>query len=441
MTPEREHQPVTTAELNTAAFASLDFFDTLLLAVSGGPDSLALLVLVAEWHRQFSVLKKKIIVVTVDHGLRETSAREAEFVASIATAFGFRHETLRWQDDKPTAGIPNAARTARYALLDAYAQSLKGGRSVAVLTAHHQDDQAETLFMRLARGGGVDALAAMRVERALQEGSPVRLIRPLLEFPKARLIATLQDAGVQWIEDPTNIDTQFERAAVRQTLAASGLEAAALARTARRMREAADGIDYAADRFAATLGRSIPGGISAHIDRNAFDAGPAVLRQRVLRDLIAVFCGTTPPPEMSEIENLSERIYPHREVRATLGGATISAGLRYVRVWRELGRISPAGLALEPGARYVWDGRFRVGYDCDADTADAEVSVRPLGAAGFKMICEAIQASRRSPAAAVHGLPAFWQGETLLAVPALGVLTDAGKSRAGLRLTCDPIQG
>ncbi len=439
MTAEAEHQPVTAVEADQA-FASLERFNTLLLAVSGGPDSLALLVLVAEWRKKFATLKNDIVVVTVDHGLREASAREAAFVSGIAAASGVRHVTLRWEDDKPTSGIPNAARTARYALLDGYARSINGGQSVAVLTAHHQDDQAETVFMRLMRGGGVDALAAMRVERALQEGSPARLIRPLLDFPKARLIATLQNAGVQWIEDPTNSDTQFERAAVRQTLAVSGVTAAALARTARRMREAADGLDYAAANFAATLGLSFPGGVSAHIDRQAFDAGPMILRQRVLRDLIALFGGATPPPEMLEIENLSERIRPHQDVRATLGGATISAGLRSVRVWRELGRINTAGLALQAGVKCVWDGRFRVGYDCDADTAHPAISVRLLGDTGLRAISEDIPASRRTPAPAAQGLPAFWAGDTLLAVPALGVLTDAGKRLPALRLTCDPIR-
>lgn len=440
MTAGQANQAITTEELNTAVFGSLERFNTLLLAVSGGPDSLALLVLVAKWRKHFAVLKQKIIVVTVDHDLRKTSAREAEFVSGIAAASGFRHVTLRWEDDKPTAGIPNAARNARYALLNSYAQTLNGGKFVAVLTAHHQDDQAETVFMRLARGSGVDALAAMPVERTLQEGSPALLIRPLLNFPKSRLIATIKDAGLNWIEDPTNTDTRFERAAVRERLVSSGLNAAALARTARRMREAAKGIDYAADRFAATLGLSTSGGISARINRDAFDAGPMILRQRFLSNLIALFGGATPPPEMLEIENLTERIGPHAEVRATLGGATISAGLRYVRVWRELGRISTAGLALKPGGRYIWDNRFRVGYDCDADTADDQVSVKPLGAAEFRTIYEDIQVSRRTPAAAAYAVPAFWAGETLLAVPVLGVVMDAGKSRAGLRLTCDPIR-
>ena len=166
-------------------------------------------------------------VATVDHRLREESGREAEIVAGHSAALGFYHTTLRWEGAKPARGIPNAARNARYELLEAHARSFS--ENSAVVTAHHQDDQAETVFMRLARGGGVDALAAMRDERDISDGSPVRLVRPLLGFSKARLIASLNARGVSWLDDPTNSNMKFERARVRQTLEASGLDAAALA--------------------------------------------------------------------------------------------------------------------------------------------------------------------------------------------------------------------
>lgn len=440
MTAEPQHQAVSASEAEQA-FASLEPLQTVLIAVSGGPDSLALLYLLAEWAKRRVPLAPKLTAATVDHQLRVESAAEAAIVAEHCGRLGVPHTVLKWQQ-KPWSGLMAAARDARYELLARHLETIAGLGPAAVVTAHTLDDQAETLIMRLKRGSGVEGLAAIPARRAISAGSEIQLVRPLLVFAKTRLIATLQSRGIMWCDDPTNSDAHYERVRVRrlmQNLEQSGLTAAALARTADRMRDASEGLDYGYNFFKATLVLGHNGGMFATVDRKAFDAGPAILRQRVLRDLIALYCGTTPPPEMLEIENLSDRLRPHSEVRATLGGATISAGLRYVRVWRELGRIEASGLALVPGVRYLWDGRFRVGYDCDADAAGTGISLRPLGPAGFKTISAEIEANSQSPAAAIHGLPGFWADDTLLAVPVLGVVTQAGKSCAGLRLTCDPI--
>src|SRR6185437_6944278 len=178
-----------------AAFERLAKFDRVVLAVSGGPDSMALLILAAEWQARRGNATPLVSVATVDHGLRVESAAEAEFVGREARRLGLTHASLPWTGAKPATGIADAARNARYRLLDAHARSF-GGSRVAVVTAHHLDDQAETFAMRLARGAGVDGLAAMRSERTLLDGSSVMLVRPLLAFPKSRLIATLAARGV-----------------------------------------------------------------------------------------------------------------------------------------------------------------------------------------------------------------------------------------------------
>jgi tRNA(Ile)-lysidine synthase len=417
------------------AFAMLSRFNSLLLAVSGGPDSLALLYLVAEWRKRIGARAPSVQVVTVDHGLRPESAREAEIVAAHCAALGVAHTTLRWDGTKPQRGIPNAARAARYELLEAQAGILPG--RTAVVPAHHQDDQAETVLMRLARGGGVDALAAMREQRPICNGSPVMLVRPLLVFSKAQLIATLGARGVSWLDDPTNSNTTYERARVRQTMEASGLDAAALAATARRMQDAAEGLAYAAKRFKETLALSFNGGLFASFDRAAFDAGPIVLRQMVIADLISRFGGTTPKPEASEIEALIARISRgDASPKATLGGTQISVGLRIVRLWREVGRITVANLSLQPGDRLLWDDRFWVSAEGGDGTA---VTVRPLGQGGYETIAGEIANELRGPVAAAHGLPSFWADATLLAVPQLGVVTEAGQRRRGLILKSEPV--
>ncbi len=143
------HLPIAPDEAD-AAFEPLAKFEHVVLAVSGGPDSMALLTLAAEWRQRRNGASPSLSVATVDHGLRPESPREAEFVASEAGRLGLPHVTLPWTGEKPSRGIPDAARRARYRLLDDHARALSAS-DVAVVTAHHQGDQAETFAMRLAR--------------------------------------------------------------------------------------------------------------------------------------------------------------------------------------------------------------------------------------------------------------------------------------------------
>jgi len=217
--------PVSASEAKTL-FAGLADASHLILAVSGGPDSTALLVLAARWR---AALRKgpDLVAVTVDHGLRPGSAREARAVKRLAGRLGVRHRTLRWTGRKPLTGLQEAAREARYRLLAAAA---RGAGARHVLTGHTLDDQAETVLLRMARGSGLTGLGAMaRVTRldgrdrsapgrgpicptsaasgereqevAGGEGE-VLLVRPLIDLPKARLIATLVSIGLSFSADP-----------------------------------------------------------------------------------------------------------------------------------------------------------------------------------------------------------------------------------------------
>jgi tRNA(Ile)-lysidine synthase len=197
------------------ALAGLSDFDAVVLAVSGGPDSMALLHLVAGWKTENRFDRPVVHVATVDHRLRPQSAGEARAVAEASVALGFTHTTLTWSDGRSDAsGLQEAARNARYRLLTEYASRL-GAVRVAVVTAHTADDQAETLLMRLARGSGLDGMAAMAAQRSLDGAADVMLVRPLLGFGKDRLMATLAAAGRTWIDDPSNENTRFERVRLR----------------------------------------------------------------------------------------------------------------------------------------------------------------------------------------------------------------------------------
>ena len=183
----------------------------------------------------------EVIAFTVDHGLRAGAAEEAAQTARWCAALGLQHKTLRWTEDKPNSGVQAAARAARYRLLAGACEVM--GLS-ALMTAHSQTDQAETVMMRLQRGAGVRGLSAMADETliAAGPGAPVRLLRPLLPFSRSELTATVRAADQPFIDDPSNEDTAYERVRVRKLLSAlegeGEMEVARLADVANKMRAA-----------------------------------------------------------------------------------------------------------------------------------------------------------------------------------------------------------
>ncbi|WP_119423020.1 tRNA lysidine(34) synthetase TilS, partial [Desertibaculum subflavum] len=212
-----------------AALGAFPGHPDLAVAVSGGADSLALVLLAQGWT---AAQGGRLLALTVDHGLRPEAAREALQVKRWLAARGVAHRTLRWRGPKPKANLAAAAREARYALLFA---ACRRARFRALAVAHHREDQAETFLLRLGRGSGVDGLAAMA---PVSERDGIALLRPLLDMPRDRLRAALAAAGQDWIEDPGNADPARARTAVRAllpALAAAGLPPVRIAATAARM--------------------------------------------------------------------------------------------------------------------------------------------------------------------------------------------------------------
>lgn len=210
--------------------------ERLAIAVSGGPDSLALLTLAA------AAFPGRITALTVDHGLRAAAAAEAAGVAAQCAARGFPHVILRRDGPPIAANVQAQARAARYALLADWCRNHGHG---LLLTAHHADDQAETLLMRLARGSGGDGLSGIRARRDL---GGVLLLRPLLACRKADLAEIAAAAGWQAVDDPSNHDPRHDRTSVRALLAANpALDVAALAAAAGHLAAEADALAWAAD--------------------------------------------------------------------------------------------------------------------------------------------------------------------------------------------------
>jgi tRNA(Ile)-lysidine synthase len=258
--------PITSEEA-AAAFGPLLRERSILLAVSGGPDSMALMGLVARW-RDTTPGAPDVIVATVNHGLRPEAVDECRLVVAEAQRLCLQAVTLVCSTLLPGTGMPEAARAARYELLGHAA--LRHGAG-AIVTAHHADDQAETVLSRLLHGSGPAGLAGMREVRELGQGS--KLIRPCLGWPKARLIATAQAMGLPFVSDPSNVDPKFERARLRAGMArfeALGLTRARLVLLAARAARADDALAAlaasAGDRHRCRSGRGFEPGLFGETD-------------------------------------------------------------------------------------------------------------------------------------------------------------------------------
>ncbi len=313
-------------------FAHWKAAPALVLAVSGGPDSIALMWLAARWRRALAQ-GPQLLAVTVDHGLRPEAAREARDVKRLAASLDLPHRTLRWTGTKPKTGLPAAAREARYRLL---AQAARRSGATHILTAHTRDDQAETLLMRMLRGSGIAGLAAMARET---QRDGVLLVRPLLEVPKSQLIATLKKAKLGFTDDPTNRDTSYTRPRLRAlmpALAEEGGDSRNLARLASRLARANAAVDVLADgaeRYLALRDRnaSQPG-----FDAKAFAALPEEIRLRLLLRAIDRF-GHEGPAELGKVETLLATLdralaAGEEKLKQTLAGALISLSRGRIRV-------------------------------------------------------------------------------------------------------------
>ena len=237
------------------------------VAVSGGPDSLALLALA------HAVCGARVCVLSVDHEIRADSAAEAAAVAALAARLGLRHAVLGWHGAKPPANLQAAARAARYALLAQWSNAA-GVRWLA--TAHHADDQAETLLMRAARGAGIGGLAGIRPVRAL--GADVTVLRPLLGWRRSELAAVTAATGWAVVDDPGNRAERFDRTRARALLAATPwLGPARLAAAAAHAGDAEAALAWAAELALAS--RCDCAASAARFDA---DGLPAELQRRVL---------------------------------------------------------------------------------------------------------------------------------------------------------------
>lgn len=384
----------------------------LAVGVSGGADSLALALLAHDWARGQG---GSVLGLTVDHGLRPESADEAARVGHWLASRGIAHAVLRWEGDKPKTGIQAAARAARHQLL---AERCRAEGILHLALAHHRDDQAETVLLRLARGSGVDGLAGMAPVRA---AGPVRVIRPLLDLPHDRLVATCRAQGQDWIEDPSNRNPAFARARLRaatDALSAEGLDAERLADTARRAARARAALEAGAASLLAGAAAIYPEGW-IRLDPRPLLEAPEELGLRALVRCLLVVGGAPYPPKAEAVERLFAEVMRGLEVGRTLGGCRILPRREQLVIAREPAAATERS-AIRPGETLWWDRRFTVRLRPEGEGA---FTVARLGDEGWALALALDPESDAFglPQPARASLPALWDAHGLAAVPGLGI--------------------
>ncbi len=365
--------------------------DKIAVAVSGGADSLCLTFLLQEWTDKNGV---ELYAFTVDHGLRSESAKEARYVHRILTQKGIYHKTLVWKGKKPTHSVEEKARQARYDLL---LRACAENKIAHLCLAHHQDDQAETFWLRLIRSSGVDGLSAMQ---PVSVRNGISLLRPLLGFSRAQIQKTLEKRfAVQWVEDPSNQQSIFERVRLRQfqkQLDSLGLNTAAVALSAKRLQRARKALEWMTDNFIEQSVQKNSAGF-AFVDGAAFDKLPDEIRLRVLDKLLAYVAGENYAPRMAQLEKMLQQM----PCRLTLSDCQIVSVKKGFYVCPEYAKL-PSAAQIKAGKNSVW-GRFLI-------SSDANITVAPLGD-NLKV--------KTLPALVRRTIPAFFDKKGLAIVPAL----------------------
>ncbi|BAE52011.1 tRNA lysidine(34) synthetase TilS [Paramagnetospirillum magneticum] len=401
----------------------------LAVAVSGGADSLALALLAADWAKARG---GEVLALTVDHRLRPESAAEAARVGAWLARDGISHRILAWEGDKPAADLQAAARAARYGLLGE-ACAAEGILHLAL--AHHQDDQAETLLLRLGRGSGLEGLGAMAAERPTSWG---RLLRPLLPVPRVRLEATLRHRGQEWTSDPSNRNPAFARVRLRHLagdLAAEGMTPRRLAETAGRLARAQAAVDSMVAEAAARHVTLDPAGFG-RLRPEALAGLPDEVGLRLLAGLLLSVGGEAHTPRLERLERLHATLCGGLEAARTLAGCRIVPQGDSVVLCREPARVAPP-LDLVPGSRIRWDGRFEAVVAGDAPPG---LRLGALGPEGRRKVLAAMGRQRPEPVptCAIPTLPALYHERGILAAPHLGYNRE-GAGRVLVSLRASPL--
>jgi tRNA(Ile)-lysidine synthase len=385
----------------------------IVVATSGGADSMALLLLARDWVADRN---GKLISLTVDHCLRPESAQEAQQVGNWCQKLSIEHHILRWEHaSHPLSSIQDSARKARYNLILEYCRQ---NHILHLLTAHHLNDQAETLFFRLARSSNLEGLSSMSAQTII---SGIRLMRPFLQTPKTRLIATLKARGQGWIEDPSNQNQAYTRVRIRKQLAENPNELSII--------NAAGHITNKLGYFRKLLENKLASQVTNCIE--LYDLGFAVIKLdefsrlssstalKTLSILAQTISGLPYPPRSEKLERLHYDIGNGelRSKRSFSGLLFEKIDSRKIIIYREPNAVENPAL-ITPDNITLWDRRFLLEYSA-SNNAKAPAYVRALGSGGLAQVKEYSPALLRGqpPARILRNIPSIWILEELISVP------------------------
>jgi len=391
-----------------------NFLDTLsyqpaalAIAVSGGSDSLSLLYLINSWPNKKNL---KMIILTVDHNLRDGSAEEALYVGELCNKLGLEHKTLLWDHEDIKGNLSASAREARYRLMQNSIPS-----SAILITGHTLDDQAETFLMRLRRGSGVDGLASMAEQSYLSFGNDeMTIFRPLLDFERDTLKNVLKFYEVDWIEDPTNDDQSFERVRVRDLLdrfVEIGIDKNTISRTALLMQSAKKALNHYASEYYEKFGSCDNGDIIFDFDE--FSKQPQDIKRRLVSAAQKWISNQKYRPRLSQVDALINSLHE----KSTFSG---SGTICYfhddsIKITRE---VNACVSELDASNGVIFDRRWKLitSENCN------DLTIKCLGEDGYTLLEPDIR--KKIPYQTIVALPALFKDNNLINFPFLDPVSE-----------------
>jgi tRNA(Ile)-lysidine synthase len=396
--PDTQILPVMDLNLEMERCLGGNHPDRLGIAVSGGSDSTALLILLARWAETNGV---KLLAATVDHSLRPDAKNEAKQVAELCADLNIPHQILVWTDWDHTGNLQDQARQARRNLLSQWGQE---HHLDVIALGHTMNDQAETVLMRLMRGSGVDGLAGMSASRP-QNG--IRWIRPMLAVERRKLRVFLTANNTPWSEDPSNEDTKFERIKIRKLLTGLDISVQGLAETAARMQTARKFLEAQTHQLASDITNVTNAG-DVEIDHKKFFQQPLDARQRLLSHCLKWVATATYRPRLEGLNRLLAAL--EKAEKSTLAGCVCEVTSGQIRISREFAAVKDQRV----NVMQLWDSRWAL--SCAIEIKDCTIAA--LGEPGLAQCPD--WRTTGLPRNSLLASPGIWQSGVLISAPIAG---------------------